>query len=281
VLELLHAAAYKNALSNSLYCPDYNIGKITPDQMHSFVQSNFTSERMVLVGLGVDHDSVKQIGQQFLNIRSGKGGVCPKAVYHGGELRHQTGSGLTHTMVAIEGPSITSADVTAFGVLQHVLGVGQRVKRASGNGSRLSHAIGKVTALPFDVSAFNVNYTDSGLFGIYTIAQANAAKDVVKAAVDQVADVAIGNLSEADLSKAKNQLLADYLMSLESSDGLADSVLTQVISEETYSSPEVVSQKINAVSSEDVVTAANKFMSGKKTLVSSGDMVNAPFLDDL
>lgn len=27
-------------------------------------------------------------------------------------------------------------------------------------------------------SAFNANYTDSGLFGVYTICQANAAKDV-------------------------------------------------------------------------------------------------------
>ena len=30
VIENLHAAPYRNALANSLYCPDYRIGKVTP-----------------------------------------------------------------------------------------------------------------------------------------------------------------------------------------------------------------------------------------------------------
>lgn len=37
VLENLHAAAYKNALANPLYCPDYTIGKITSEQVGLFV----------------------------------------------------------------------------------------------------------------------------------------------------------------------------------------------------------------------------------------------------
>lgn len=123
-----------------------------------------------------------------------------------GELRHQTGGGLVHAVVTSEGASATSADATAFSILQHVLGAGPRVKRGSNTTSKLSQAISKVTAQPFDVSitlwdlqlkkafyeglcncvclallqasAFNANYTDSGLFGVYTICQANAAKDV-------------------------------------------------------------------------------------------------------
>lgn len=33
VVEKLHEAAYKNALSNSLYCPDFNEGKVRSDQV--------------------------------------------------------------------------------------------------------------------------------------------------------------------------------------------------------------------------------------------------------
>ena len=33
VLEKLHEAAYKNALSNSLYSPDYMVGRITPEKV--------------------------------------------------------------------------------------------------------------------------------------------------------------------------------------------------------------------------------------------------------
>lgn len=281
VIEDLHAAAYKNALSNSLYCPDFKIGQITTEQMHTFVQNNFTSARMALVGLGVDHDMLKQVGEQFLNIRSGAGTVGSKALYRGGEVRHQTGAGLVHALVAIEGASATSAEATAFSVLQHVLGAGPRVKRGSSSTSTLTQAISKVTALPFDASAFNANYTDSGLFGLYTICQANAVNDVIKAAVGQVNAIAQGNLAAADLSKAKNQLTADYLMSIESSEGLMDVIGTHVLSEGTYHSPEAVTQKINAVSSADVVNVAKKFMSGKKTMASSGNLVNTPFVDEI
>uniref|UniRef100_A0A8C1R6V4 Cytochrome b-c1 complex subunit 2, mitochondrial n=1 Tax=Cyprinus carpio TaxID=7962 RepID=A0A8C1R6V4_CYPCA len=281
VIENLHAAAYKNALSNSLYCPDYMLGQITAEQMHTFVQNNFTSSRMALVGLGVDHAVLKQVGEQFLNIRSGTGTVGSKAVYRGGELRHQSGGGLVHAVVASEGASATSAEATAFSILQHVLGAGPHVKRGSNTTSKLSQAISKVTALPFDVSAFNTNYTDSGLFGVYTICQANAAKDVIKAAIVQVNDIAQGNLAADDLSRAKNQLTAKYLMSIESSEGLMEAIGSQVLAEGTYHSPEAVTQKINAVSSADVVNVAKKFMSGKKTMASSGHLVNTPFVDEI
>uniref|UniRef100_A0A673LNZ1 Cytochrome b-c1 complex subunit 2, mitochondrial-like n=1 Tax=Sinocyclocheilus rhinocerous TaxID=307959 RepID=A0A673LNZ1_9TELE len=281
VIEILHAAAYKNALSNSLYCPDYMLGQITTEQMHTFVQNNFTSARMALFGLGVDHAVLKQVGEQFLNIRSGTGTVGSEAVYRGGELRHQSGGGLVHAVVASEGASVTSAEATAFSILQHVLGAGPHVKRGSNTTSKLSQAISKVTAQPFDASAFNANYTDSGLFGVYTICQANAAKDVIKAAIVQVNDIAQGNLAAADLSRAKNQLTAEYLMSIESSEGLMEAIGSQVLAEGTYHSPEAVTQKINAVSSADVVNVANKFMSGKKTMASSGHLVNTPFVDEI
>uniref|UniRef100_A0A672NHX0 Cytochrome b-c1 complex subunit 2, mitochondrial-like n=1 Tax=Sinocyclocheilus grahami TaxID=75366 RepID=A0A672NHX0_SINGR len=258
VIEILHAAAYKNALSNSLYCPDYMLGQITTEQMHTFVQNNFTSARMALVGLGEDLIWC---------------GSC--------ELRHQSGGGLVHAVVASEGASATSAEATAFSILQHVLGAGPHVKRGSNTTSKLSQAISKVTAQPFDASAFNANYTDSGLFGVYTICQANAAKDVIKAAIVQVNDIAQGNLAAADLSRAKNQLTAEYLMSIESSEGLMEAIGSQVLAEGAYHSPEAVTQKISAVSSADVVNVAKKFMSGKKTMASSGHLVNTPFVDEV
>lgn len=80
VIEKLHEAAYKNALSNSLYCPEHMVGKISVDlvrdwpqlficcftwavgklssvsalqfQLQQFVANNYASARMALVGLG-------------------------------------------------------------------------------------------------------------------------------------------------------------------------------------------------------------------------------------
>ena len=46
VIENLHAAPYRNALANSLYCPDYRIGKVTPVELHDYVQNHFTSGKI-------------------------------------------------------------------------------------------------------------------------------------------------------------------------------------------------------------------------------------------
>uniref|UniRef100_A0A4W4G6E9 Ubiquinol-cytochrome c reductase core protein 2b n=1 Tax=Electrophorus electricus TaxID=8005 RepID=A0A4W4G6E9_ELEEL len=281
VIENLHAAAYKNTLSNSLYCPDYMVGKITPDKMHTFVQNNFTSGRMALVGLGVDHAVLKQVGEQFLNIRSGTGTIGSKALFRGGELRSQTGGSLVHAAVVAESAAASSAEATAFGVLQHVLGAGPHIKRGTNSTSRLSQAISKATAQPFDASAFNATYSDTGLFGVYTISQADSARDVVMVAVSQVGAIAQGNLTVADLNRAKTQLKAEYLMSVENSEGLFDAIGTQALSEGTYHSPEAITQRIDAVSSNDVVNAAKKFMSGKKSMACSGNLVNTPFMDEI
>ncbi|XP_071671436.1 cytochrome b-c1 complex subunit 2, mitochondrial isoform X2 [Patagioenas fasciata] len=281
VLENLHAAAYKNALANPLYCPDYAIGKITSEQLHHFVQNNFTSARMALVGIGVKHSDLKQIAEHFLNIRSGAGISSAKAVYRGGEVREQNGDSLVHAAVVTEGAAVGSAEANAFSVLQHVLGAGPLIKRGSNVTSKLSQGIAKATTQPFDASAFNVNYSDSGLFGFYTISQAANAGEVIKAAINQIKAVAQGGVTNDDIATAKNQLKATYLMSVESAEGLLNEIGSESLVSGTHTSPSVVAQKIDSVTSADVVNAAKKFVSGKKSMAASGDLGNTPFLDEL
>ncbi|XP_051573645.1 cytochrome b-c1 complex subunit 2, mitochondrial-like [Myxocyprinus asiaticus] len=281
VLEKLHEAAYKNALSNSLYCPDYMVGKIGVDHLQRFFASNYTSARMALVGLGVCHSTLKQAGEQFFSAHKGAGAPAAKAVYRGGEMRVQNGGGLVHALVACEGALMGSAEANAFSVLQRVLGAGPHIKRGSNITSKLSQGIAKATAQPFDATAFSATYSDSGLFGVYIISQADAAGEVINAAMAQVTALAEGKLTADDLTRAKNQLKADYLMSLESSEGLLEELGVQVLSSGAYISPESVTQSIDAVTSSDVVNAAKKFVESKKTMSSCGHLANTPFVDEL
>uniref|UniRef100_A0A671PBZ7 Cytochrome b-c1 complex subunit 2, mitochondrial-like n=1 Tax=Sinocyclocheilus anshuiensis TaxID=1608454 RepID=A0A671PBZ7_9TELE len=263
VLEKLHEAAYKNALSNSLYCPD-----------HMLVSVNVT-----LFNLSVSHAAVMKVGEQFFSTHTGAG--APGAVYRGGELRVQSGGGLVHALLACEGAASGSAEANAFSVLQRLLGVGPHVKRGSNITSKLSQGIAKATAQPFDATAFSATYSDSGLFGVYVISQADSAREVINAAMAQVTAVAEGSLTADDLTRAKTQLMADYLMSLESSEGLLEELGVQVLSSGAYSSPQTVTQSIDAVTSNDVIKAAKKFVESKKTMSCYGHLANTPFVDEL
>uniref|UniRef100_A0AAY4D498 Ubiquinol-cytochrome c reductase core protein 2b n=1 Tax=Denticeps clupeoides TaxID=299321 RepID=A0AAY4D498_9TELE len=266
VVEKLHEAAYKNALSNSLYCDDHMIGRISSEQLQAFVANNFTSSRMALVGLGVSHSALKQMGEQFFSSHGGAGAPGTKAVYRGGELRVQSGGSLAHVLVASEAAVGGSAEANAFSVLQRVLGAGPHVKRGSSVSSKLSQGIAKATTQPFDASAFSAAYSDSGLFGVYTISQAHAATEV------GFMEGCVNHLT---------QLKAEYLMSLEATDSLLDELGNQALASGTYAAPESVTQGIDSVTASDVAKAAKKFVSGKKTMASSGHLSNTPFLDEL
>ncbi|XP_042253157.1 cytochrome b-c1 complex subunit 2, mitochondrial isoform X1 [Thunnus maccoyii] len=281
VIEGLHDMAYKNALCNSLYCPDHMVGNIHADHLHQYVQNNFTSARMALVGLGVDHAVLKQVGEQFLNIRSGVGTTGAKAQFRGGEVRQTNNNSLVHSAVVSQSAAAGTGEALAFSVLQHLLGAGPHVKRGSNTSSKLGHGVAKATTDPFDVSAFNASYSDSGMFGIYTISQAAAAGDVIKAAVGQVKAVADGGVTAADLTRAKAQLKADFLMSLETSEGLLEAMGTQALANGSYRTSAEISKDIDNVSLTDVANAAKKFVSGKKAMASNGNLMKTPFVDEI
>ncbi|XP_068192393.1 ubiquinol-cytochrome c reductase core protein 2a isoform X2 [Antennarius striatus] len=281
VIEKLHEAAYKNALSNSLYCPDHMVGHISCKQLQSFTEDNFTAGRMALVGLGVKHSVLKQVGEGLLNVRSGGGAPQAKAVYRGGELRVQTSDDLVHALIASEGGVTGTEEANAFSVLQRILGAGPCVKRGSNITSKLTQGIAKATMQPFDATAFNASYSDAGLFGVYIIAQAQSAGEAIKAAITQVRSVAERNLTEADITRAKKQLKTDYLMSMESSETLLEEIGAQALANAAYQPPDAALETIDAVTQEAVVNAAKKFVDGKKTMAACGQLKTTPFVDEI
>uniref|UniRef100_A0AAX7UNX2 Ubiquinol-cytochrome c reductase core protein 2a n=1 Tax=Astatotilapia calliptera TaxID=8154 RepID=A0AAX7UNX2_ASTCA len=269
----------KTTLSNSLYCPDYMVGHVSSQQVRICVTSFFFFFLRVLKG--VNHSVLRQVGEGLLSARSGVGAPVAKSVYRGGELRVQNKDELVHALIASEGAVTGSAEANAFSVLQRILGAGPHVKRGSSITSKLSQGIAKATTQPFDATAFNVSYSDSGLFGVYTIAQAASAGEVIKAAIAQVRGVAEGGVSEADITRAKNQLKAEYLMSMESSEGLLEEIGAQALTAGVYQAPDAVLKAIDAITQNDVVKAAKKFVDGKKTMSASGHLINTPFVDEV
>ncbi|XP_069761587.1 cytochrome b-c1 complex subunit 2, mitochondrial isoform X2 [Narcine bancroftii] len=281
VLENLHSAAYRNALSNSLYCPKFMIGQHTSEQLHHFVQSNFTTGKMALVGLGVSHTVLKQLGEHYFNMRSGYGEAGAAAKYRGGEIRDQNNDPLVHAAVVAEGVSTSSPEALAFGVLQQLLAAGPYVKRGSNVSSKLDRAILKKNTGPFDVSVFSAGYSDSGLFGIYTISQSASASDVIKTALAEIKSVAQGRVTEDEVQQAKNQLKVKCLMAVETSDGLLDELASQALLTGIFMPTPDLVQRVDSVSLVDVVNAAKSFVSGKKSMAASGNLAHTPFVDEL
>lgn len=62
---MIHKASYKNALSNSIYAPRFNVSNLQPELLVGFREKNFTLNRLTLIGLGVEHDDLIRFADQF------------------------------------------------------------------------------------------------------------------------------------------------------------------------------------------------------------------------
>ncbi|XP_046994933.1 cytochrome b-c1 complex subunit 2, mitochondrial [Schistocerca americana] len=277
-LDLLHTAAYRTGLGNSIFCPPHLVGKLSSETLQHYVKCYFTTNRTAVVGVGVSHDTVLPFAQS-LGLESGEGPQS-SGTYHGGELRHNNTSGLAHVAVAAEGVSLKdSKQVLAASVLQYALGVGPSVKWGNPAGSLLQKAAASAAGSdPFAVNALNVSFTDSGLFGFIASAPANVIGVVVKAAVQTLRG---GSVSADDVNRAKKQLKAAVLMSEESGDNLLESIGYQALLRGDVHTGQQLAATIDSISPADVTAVAKKIANGKLSMGAAGQLHCVPYVDEL
>lgn len=84
-VDLLHKAAYRRGLGNSLFIAKYQLGKISSETLQHYVASNFVTSNAAVAGLGVDHQSLVDYAQTFY-FGTGDAKIGP-AEYKAGEIR--------------------------------------------------------------------------------------------------------------------------------------------------------------------------------------------------
>ena len=230
--EIVHSVAYhENTLGHSLLCPIESLDVMTTDNLRAFMQAWYRPERIVVAGAGMPHSELVALATEFF----GDMHVPPqdpmlellgkeRARYTGGELvLPDPSSEFTHVYVAYEGLSIHDDDIYALATLQMLLGGGGSFS-AGGPGkgmySRLyTNVLNQFYAVDHCAS-FHHCYADSGLFGISASVHPsfNATVPYVIARELELCTSGAyhGSITNAELSRAKNQLKSSLMMALES-----------------------------------------------------------------
>jgi len=277
-LDILHKAAFRTGLGNSLYVKKDHVDDIDPEILRDFYQRGFTSNRASVVGYNVDHadltDYVRQIEFPSGDPPAGNN------IYYGGEIRKDKNSYFAHVAIATQGAGLKDLkEALTYGVLQHAYGTSPSVKWGK-SPSPLSKAVSAVTE-DVSVVSLNLNYTDTGLFGFFLSGSGLAAGKAVEAAFKVIKS---GNVSEADVKRGKQQLKAKILREYENSGTMVEDVAGQVLSSaETpvFVPGPVLAEAVDKIAVSDVVNAAKKVSNGKFSLAGFGNLSEVPFLDQL
>jgi len=281
VFDLLHKAAFRNTLGNSLYAPEFMIGKYSTEQLLHYMKTYFSTNRLALVGVGVDHDELCAQAKNINPFASAEV-ATDKAKYSGGEIRVETGGNLTYAAMAVEGPSLTGNELLHAAVLQNIMGMGPTIKYTSGSAtSKLTGSVLKATNQPFAINCINANYTDNGLFGFFAVAQPREIEKVLRAAFGTFASVAKSGVDEADVARAKQQLKAQISMHREGGDSLLYDLGEQALgSQEILTTADLV-KFVESINTADVTNVAKRLIGGRPSMAAVGNLSRTPYADDL
>jgi len=260
VLELLQSTAFLNNTVGQKPLVK-SLDNFTPDTIRSFMLDHFAPERMVLVGVNVDHAELSKWGMRSFaeyNAIPLKARPDTKAAYTGGDCRVEAAGPCTIAL-GFEGVSDSSADKAAVMVLEALLSTGT------------SSLLGKA-GLSAEASA--IFYSDTGLFSVLGSCEAGKAADYIKT----VTTVLKSSPAAADIAKAK--AAAKNLLALKAEDksALVDSLGMSLLVGGSCGSVADLQKAIDGVKDADVTAAAKKIFGSKPTVVAHGDIYNVPHL---
>lgn len=274
-VDLLHKAAYRRGLGNSLFISPRRIGKVSSESLQHFAAATVTPSRCAIAIVGDTQDKAGLVANA-LQLSPGSGdGKDEPSKYYGGELRKEMGGDLAHVALAMPGAVAGSTQALAFAVAAKALGNGPMTKWGVDH-SPLAKAIGNIG--PFAAAGFNVAYSDAGLFGVVL----TVPKDEAGTAVRAVAQVLkSGTLSQEAINAGKNQLKLQVLSEAEDGTSLAESLAAQGLYRGVAITPSELAAEINKISSTDVCQVLANASKIKLSMGAAGNLAFVPYVDEL
>ncbi|KAL0014729.1 hypothetical protein SO802_001798 [Lithocarpus litseifolius] len=277
IFDHLHATAFQyTPLGRTILGPAQNIKTITKDHLQSYIQAHYTAPRMVIAASGaVKHEEiVEQVKKLFTKLSSDPTTatqlVAKEPVdFTGSEVRIiDDDIPLAQFAVAFSGASWTDPDSIALMVMQAMLGSWN--KSASGGkhmGSELAQRVG-INEIAESMMSFNTNYKDTGLFGVYAVAKPDCLDDLAYAIMYEITKLCY-RVSEADITRARNQLKSSLLLHIDGTSPVAEDIGRQLLTYGRRIPFAELFARIDAVDASTIKRVANRFIWDKEIAIAA------------
>lgn len=270
VFDHLHATAFQySPLGRTILGPEENIRSINRQDLVDYMTAHYRGPRMVLAAAGaVDHDALVGLAEKTFGGVPDETPETSVAALVAKEPAKYTGSSVMDRQpdqqqccmaVAFKGAAWTDPDSIPLMVMQTMLGGWDR-NNTSGKhaGSLLTQKIA-TDELADAFMAFNTNYHDSGLFGVYAVTDRDRSGDLSWVLMNEMTRMCY-EVKEADVARARNQLKASLLFMQDASQHVAESIGRELLVYGRRIPKAEMFARIDAVDADTVRAVADRFI---------------------
>ncbi|MBE9604476.1 insulinase family protein [Acetobacteraceae bacterium H6797] len=272
VFDHFQATAYPDQpMGRPTLGPSSIIETMSRETLMGYMQRHYSPDRMIIAGAGaLDHDTtVELVKKHFADLPAPTPHTAVPSIYGGGEFREMRELDQVHLVLGFPG--------TGYGDPMHYPTMILSTLLGGGMSSRLFQEIREKRGLVYSVYSFASPFRDSGVFAIYAGTGEEQAAELVPVTVEELKRVQF-DVTEEELNRAKAQLRASLLMSLESTGSRCEQLSRQLIVHGRIIPIEETKAKIAAVTIEQVQAAAARLFRGKPTLTALGPAAKVPGL---
>ncbi|MGE3231227.1 MAG: M16 family metallopeptidase [Hyphomicrobium sp.] len=245
--ELLNEAAYpEQAVGRTILGPAANVRRFAPADLSRFLECHYRPQRMVLSAAGAIRHAplVRHAEALFGGLTDAKIVGEDRAHYRGGIRWHHKRFEQSHLALAFEGPSFRDPQYLTAQVFSGLFG--------GGMSSRLFQEAREKRGLCYSIYSSAWGLADTGLLAVHAATGTGTMASLIDVTGGELDDVGRNGPSAAELGRAKAQLKAGLLMSLESSSARAEQMARHMLAYGRIIGSDELVQRVDAVTIEDV-----------------------------
>jgi predicted Zn-dependent peptidase len=218
---LFEAAFMSQPLGRSILGREESLRNISREDCLGWMSGELVPSRLILSASGkVDPGEVLKIAEGlFGDMEDAPGTPIGSAEFTGGLRNDRREFEQAHWCLGLPGLAASDPRMPSLAVFVQALG--------GGTSSRLFQELREERGLAYSIGAWNQAFADTGLVAIGCAADRNRAVESMNLAREVLADT-IESLTDAEVRRAKAQMEAGVLMSLETAQGRADQMARSI-----------------------------------------------------
>lgn len=239
------------------------VGGLGRETVLGYMREHYSAPQIVLAAAGLlDHDALVEAAERaFTGLPPHTPSGVEPARYAGGDFRAARELEQVHALLGFQGIAYADEDFYAASVYATLLG--------GGMSSRLFQEAREKRGLCYSIYAYLSPYFDGGLFGIYAGTGEKEVEELIPLVCHELAKV-VDDAAEDEVARARAQLKASILMSLESTSARCEQLARQLA---VYGRPLPVAEmvaKVEAVDETAVRRVARRLLGSRPTVAAIG-----------